>query len=130
MKLPPKQFSRAALKLLAQRDFPGNVRELENLCRRVAVIAPGNEILPSDLDEGSTPAIASEWTDALREWTLAALADGEADIHARARAALDQTLMRAALERSDGHRQHAAAALGVGRNTITRRLGASRTRRR
>ncbi|MEO6030919.1 MAG: nitrogen regulation protein NR(I) [Burkholderiaceae bacterium] len=130
LKLPPKQFSRAALKLLAQRDFPGNVRELENLCRRVAVIAPGNEILPSDLDEGSTPAIASEWTDALREWTLAALADGEADIHARARAALDQTLMRAALERSDGHRQHAAAALGVGRNTITRRLGASRTRRR
>lgn len=130
LKLPPKQFSREALKLVAQRDYPGNVRELENLCRRLAVIAPGNEILPADLDAGSTPPTGGEWTDALREWALAALADGEAEIHARARAALEQTLMRAALERSDGHRQHAAAALGVGRNTLTRILGASRTRRR
>jgi two-component system nitrogen regulation response regulator GlnG len=129
LKLPPKHFSRTALKLVAQRDFPGNVRELENLCRRLAVIAPGSEILPSDLDAGGTSPITSEWTDALREWALTALADGEADIHARARAALDQTLMRAALERSDGHRQNAAIALGVGRNTLTRKLGASRTRR-
>ncbi len=49
LKLPPKRFSRAALKLVAQRDYPGNVRELENLCRRLAVIAPGSEILPADL---------------------------------------------------------------------------------
>ncbi len=130
LKLPPKRFSRGALKLLAQRDFPGNVRELENLCRRLAVIAPGNEILPSDLDDGGTAPAGSEWTDALREWALTALADGEADIHARARAALDQTLMHAALRVSDGHRQQAATALGVGRNTLTRKLGASRTRRR
>ena len=116
LKLPPKHFSRAALKLVAQRDFPGNVRELENLCRRLAVIAPSSEILPSDLDAGGTPSAGGEWTDALRAWA--------------ARAALDQTLMRVALERSDGHRQKAAAALGVGRNTLTRKLGASRTRRR
>ena len=129
LQLPAKHFSRAALKLITQRDFPGNVRELENLCRRLAVIAPGNEILPSDLDAGGTSPSGSEWTDALREWALTALTDGEADIHARARAALDETLMRVALERTGGHRQKAAAALGVGRNTLTRKLGASRTRR-
>ena len=129
LKLPPKHFSPEALKLIAQQDFPGNVRELENLCRRLAVIAPGNEILPSDLDGESSESSGGDWTHALRAWALAALADGEMDIHARARAALDQTLMHTALELSEGHRQNAASALGVGRNTLTRKLGASRTRR-
>jgi len=129
LKLGPKRFSKAALKSIAQRDFPGNVRELENLCRRLAVIAPGAEILPSDLGAGSNTSSAGGWTDALREWATQALADGELDIHPRAREALDQTLLQAALAAHDGHRQHAAAALGVGRNTLTRKLGASRERR-
>nr|WP_111980521.1 nitrogen regulation protein NR(I) [Dyella jiangningensis] len=129
LKLPPKRFSRAALKAIAQRDFPGNVRELENLCRRLAVIAPGVEILPADLGTTTTAATANGWTDALREWAVQALADGEVDIHTRAREALDHTLLQVALETHEGHRQHAAAALGVGRNTLTRKLGASRTRR-
>jgi two-component system nitrogen regulation response regulator GlnG len=129
LKLPPKHFSKAALKLVAQRDYPGNVRELENLCRRLVVIAPGSEILPGDLGSGADTARGGEWTDALREWAAQALADGEADIHARAREALDQTLLQAALQANEGHRQNAAQALGVGRNTLTRKLGASRTRR-
>ena len=126
--LPPKRFSRAALKAIEQRDFPGNVRELENLCRRLAVIAPGSEILPADLAD-STPPARNDWTDGLRDWVEQALAAGEHDIHGRAREALDRTLLEAALAAHDGHRQHAAAALGVGRNTLTRKLGASRTRR-
>ena len=129
LKLPPKRFSKAALKAVAQRDYPGNVRELENLCRRLAVIAAGNEILPADL--GHAPAAAhGDWTDALRDWATRALADDEADIHARARESLDRILLEAALAAHQGHRQHAAAALGVGRNTLTRKLGASRTRKR
>ncbi|MEP6898662.1 MAG: nitrogen regulation protein NR(I) [Rhodanobacter sp.] len=130
LKLSPKRFSRAALKLLAQRDYPGNVRELENLCRRLAVIAPGSEILPADLGSSAGGHASGEWTDALRDWAVAALAAGEVDIHARAREALDQTLLQAALIASEGHRQNAAQSLGVGRNTLTRKLGASRTRRR
>ena len=127
--LPPKRFSKAALKAVGQRDYPGNVRELENLCRRLAVMAPGNEILPSDLGASASARGAGDWTDALREWATQALSDGEVDIHTRAREALDQTLLQVALETHAGHRQHAAAALGVGRNTLTRKLGASRTRR-
>ena len=128
LKLPPKRFSKAALKLIAQRDYPGNVRELENLCRRLAVIAPGSEILPGDLGGDAKAAGGGEWTDALREWALEALASGEAAIHARARDALDQTLLQAALQANDGHRQNAAQALGVGRNTLTRKLGPGRQR--
>jgi len=129
LKLPPKRFSKAALKLIAQRDFPGNVRELENLCRRLAVIAPGSEILPTDLDSMRGAPSGGDWTDALRDWAAEALAAGEVEIHARAREALDQTLLQAALQACDGHRQNAAAALGVGRNTLTRKLGTSRTRK-
>ncbi|MDQ0009438.1 two-component system nitrogen regulation response regulator GlnG [Luteibacter jiangsuensis] len=130
LKLPPKRFSRGAMKLIEQRDYPGNVRELENLCRRLAVIAPGPEIQAGDL--GGLPARetrSAEWTDALRVWAQDALAQGEVDVHARARDALDKTLLQVALIANDGHRQHAAAALGVGRNTLTRKLGASRKRR-
>jgi two-component system nitrogen regulation response regulator GlnG len=129
LKLPPKRFAKATLKAIAQRDFPGNVRELENLCRRLAVIAPGVEILPADLGSSTSVSTPGGWTDALREWAAQALVDGELDIHTRAREALDQTLLQAALAAHEGHRQHAAAALGVGRNTLTRKLGASRTRR-
>jgi len=129
LKLAPKRFSKAALKAVAQRDYPGNVRELENLCRRMAVIARGAEILPADLGEIVGKAASGEWTDTLREWASAALANDEKDIHARARDALDQTLLQAAMQSSAGHRQNAALALGMGRNTLTRKLGASRTRR-
>jgi len=130
LKLAPKRFAKATLKALAQRDFPGTVRELENLCRRLAVIAPGAEILPADLGVSPSSAATGDWSDALRTWAARALADGEAEIHARAREVLDRVLLEAALAAHDGHRQHAAAALGVGRNTLTRKLGASRERRR
>ncbi|HKR75942.1 MAG TPA: nitrogen regulation protein NR(I) [Rhodanobacter sp.] len=130
LKLPPKHFAKAALKALAQRDFPGNVRELENLCRRLVVIAPGAEILPADLGTQPHAISGGDWTEALRGWATQALAEGEADIHARARETLDRVLLEAALTAHGGHRQHAAEALGVGRNTLTRKLGASRTRRR
>jgi two-component system nitrogen regulation response regulator GlnG len=129
LKLPPKRFSKAALKLLAQRDFPGNVRELENVCRRMAVIASGSEILPSDLGK-TVDAPRGDWTDALRDWAAHALERHETDIHARAREALDRVLLEASLAANGGHRQHAATALGVGRNTLTRKLGASRARRK
>ena len=130
LKLAPKRFSKAALKAVAQRDYPGNVRELENLCRRMAVIARGVEILPVDLGEVIGQSVSGEWTDALREWAAAALSNDEKDVHARARDALDQTLLQAAMQSSAGHRQNAALALGMGRNTLTRKLGATRTRRR
>ncbi|HEY4294804.1 nitrogen regulation protein NR(I) [Luteibacter sp.] len=130
LNLPPKRFSRGAMKLLEQREYPGNVRELENLCRRLAVIAPGGEIQAGDLGGLSTgQPRGTEWTEALRLWAQDALAQGEPDIHSRAREALDKTLLQVALIANDGHRQNAAAALGVGRNTLTRKLGASRKRR-
>ncbi len=131
LKLPAKRFSSAALLALTRMDFPGNIRQLENLCRRLAVIAPGREIQPQDLGSGSAPPmpIGDDWTHALAAWARAALSSGDtAHLHAQARAALDRTLLEVSLELAHGHRQNAAAALGLGRNTLTRKLGASRRR--
>ena len=135
LRLPEKRFTQSALDALKKRDFPGNVRQLENLCRRLAVIASGTSVRREDLDEAGTRATPSPagsappWESALRAWADVELAAGAGDVHARARQRLDRILLDAALAAHDGHRHNAAKALGLGRNTLTRKLGSSRTRR-
>jgi two-component system nitrogen regulation response regulator GlnG len=131
MGLEPKRFSPRALERLAQHDWPGNVRQLENLCRRLAVMAPGREIAAGDIALGSVPESTDrDWTAALGRWARAALDAGRQGLYDEARARFDRALLDAALAVTEGHRQHAAERLGVGRNTITRKLGSSRRRRR
>lgn len=134
LKLPEKHFTQPALQALAKLDFPGNVRQLENLCRRLTVIAPGASIRREDLHEHSpaTPLHADAepaWETALRAWADAQLANHTPHLHAQARAHFDRVMLDAALAASGGHRQHAAQALGLGRNTLTRKLGSSRRKR-
>jgi two-component system, NtrC family, nitrogen regulation response regulator GlnG len=130
MRVEAKRFSPRALELLSDQDWPGNVRQLENLCRRLAALAPGREIVAADLRLASDAGAAGgAWADALRRWAQAELAAGREAIHARARATLDRTLLEAALEATGDHRQLAAARLGVGRNTLTRKLGSSRRKK-
>src|SRR5699024_8101665 len=122
--LPPRQFSDAALAALARRDYPGNVRELENVCRRAAVMAPGQHVGVSDL--GDMPAAAAgesgtDWARALRDWARDELAQGARDLYPRARETMESTLIEAALQQAGGQRQRAAGLLGLGRNTLTRK---------
>jgi len=134
--LPPKHFTQGALQALAKKDFPGNVRQLENLCRRLAVIAPGTQIRREDLDVRNTIASSDsqpqseQWEAALRDWARRQLSQGRSGLHAQARERFERALFDAALETHGGHRQKAAAALGLGRNTLTRKLGSSRRRSR
>jgi two-component system nitrogen regulation response regulator GlnG len=127
---PAKRFHPEALMRLEQHDWPGNVRELENLCWRLAALAPGETITARDLKAALLPgpanAYAADWTQALAATVSAALARGEDDIHAALRARFDQVLLETALEHTDGHRQRAAERLGLGRNTLTRKLGSTR----
>ncbi|KFL36217.1 nitrogen regulation protein NR(I) [Arenimonas donghaensis] len=122
-----KRFDAAALERLQKHDWPGNVRELENLCWRLAVLAPGDTITPRDLAKAlardQSPG-APAWQLALASEVRARLDRGDTGLHAPLREAFDQVLLETALEHSGGHRQNAAERLGLGRNTITRKLGA------
>ncbi|HSN00684.1 MAG TPA: nitrogen regulation protein NR(I) [Rudaea sp.] len=131
MRLDAKSFSPAALGALAQMPWPGNVRQLENMCRRLAVMAPGREIRVSDLPpQESANAGGADWNEPLRRSVRERLARGEKHIHAQLRAAFDRAVFEAALAENGNQRGRAAEQLGLGRNTLTRKLGSSRIRKR
>ncbi|MCP5196771.1 MAG: nitrogen regulation protein NR(I) [Gammaproteobacteria bacterium] len=112
---------------LGQLDWPGNVRQLENLCRWLTVMASGREIhledLPADLRE-RTPSVTGgyDWETALRLWASQTLARGEQALLDTALPSFERVLIRVALEQTGGHRQDAARLLGWGRNTLTRKI--------
>jgi len=129
-----KRFNADALKRLQAHDWPGNVRELENLCWRLTALVPDETIGAKDLQQalraGPTTERRADWMLALAQETAAALAQGDRDVHAQLRESFDRVLLETALEHTAGHRQHAAEILGLGRNTLTRKLGASRSRKK
>jgi len=128
-----KRFSPAALGALRDYAWPGNVRQLENLCQRLAVLSPGREVgagdLPPAITDAEPPSSAIEWSTGLRAWAERALARGETGIHATAHSEFERVLLDTALASQHGHRQNAAKALGLGRNTLTRKLGSSRKKK-
>ncbi len=121
-----KRLSEAALKFLQNLDFPGNVRQLENLCHWLTVMAPGQTIdvadLPPELREHPGAAIPADWLSglALEADRLIAVQPGQVFDHLTR--AFEGALIRRALAATGGRRIEAAQLLGIGRNTITRKI--------
>jgi len=116
---------------LAALDWPGNVRQLENVCRWLTVMTTTREIhlsdLPPELLETDYEAAGEtgppgDWQQALREWARQALAAGRVGLLEEALPAFERALLEVALEHTGGRRQEAARLLGWGRNTLTRKL--------
>ena len=113
---------------LCRLDWPGNVRQLENFCRWLTVMAPGQEIrvedLPAELYETSaaTHGSGAEWQTRLRAWANQQLANGSVRLLDEALPTFERTLIETALQHTGGRRQEAARLLGWGRNTLTRKL--------
>lgn len=128
MRIEAKQFSPTALGALMEVSWPGNVRQLENLCRRLAVMAPGREIREQDLPAMQAKP-AADWRGALQRAVGERLVRGESGFYAELRDAFDQDVLAAALAQSGNRRGQAAARVGLGRNTLTRKLGSSRARK-
>ena len=122
-----KRFSDAALRYLSALDFPGNVRQLENLCHWLTVMAPGQLVeladLPPELRESAAPPPAvSDWESALAAEVDRMLASDAGQVHEKLAQAFERVLILRALAHSNGRRIEASLALGIGRNTITRKI--------
>ena len=122
----PKALAPDALSRLAAHEWPGNVRELVNLCRRLSVLAPGTEVhladLPPELTGPATGPRDGDWLSQLAGWAERHVQSGRQPLLDAAQPQFERVLIRAALKRTQGHRQEAAKLLGWGRNTLTRKL--------
>ena len=123
----PKTLSDDALKALSAFAFPGNVRQLENICHWLTVMAPGQRVDAADLppevrQPDSVGVQESGWLAALDRELAQALSRGERAVGDRLEQEFEKALIRRALAHTAGHRMEAAQWLGWGRNTLTRKI--------
>jgi two-component system nitrogen regulation response regulator GlnG len=152
----PKRISEAAMDKLGQFQFPGNVRQLENICHWLTVMAPAQVIelkdLPPEVLATASPAVpeamapsataaeavsvaelpeaasmgasspSAVWESGLEEEALALLNTGRTDVWDVLSRRFETSLIQAALSTTRGRRIEAAQKLGIGRNTITRKI--------
>ncbi|OCH12000.1 MULTISPECIES: nitrogen regulation protein NR(I) [unclassified Aliivibrio] len=123
-----KTLSKDASKKLGECAWPGNVRQLENTCRWLTVMASSQEVLSSDLPPelftSTTTSVqhSVDWQEQLSEWVEEQLSLGETDILNKVIPNVERILLEKALHHTHGHKQDAAKLLGWGRNTLTRKL--------
>jgi len=128
LKVEPKSLNLEVERYLPQLEWPGNVRQLANVCRWLTVMASGQEILMDDLpvDLRAQTMIPTteplDWEQKLQTWVEQRLALGAQDLLDEALPRFEAVLINAALKHSGGHRQEAARLLGWGRNTLTRKI--------
>lgn len=123
-----KTLDKKAIAYLKRCQWPGNVRQLENICRYLTVMASGQEIfvddLPAELTE-SKPINSQQsldWQQALSQWIDEQLNGGREEILNEATPIFEKIALERALHFTHGHKQEAAKKLGWGRNTLTRKL--------
>ncbi|MGH8626563.1 MAG: nitrogen regulation protein NR(I) [Gammaproteobacteria bacterium] len=125
LEVAPKILLPEATVRLRAFDWPGNVRQLENVCRWLTVMASAQEVHLEDLPPElrmPRPALGNEWENYLKHWVDDRLAAGESDLLNKVVPDLERVLIKAALAKTGGRRQQAAQLLGWGRNTLTRKI--------
>ena len=115
------------IQYLEQLAWPGNVRQLENFCRWITVMASGREVHLSDLppefsDQESEAVAPGNWTRSLHSWADQQLSSGNKGILNEATPLFERTLIDIALKHTGGRRRDAANLLGWGRNTLSRKI--------
>jgi len=136
--VPVKRLSEHAVTALSQFDFPGNVRQLENFCHWLTVMAPGQTVGVSDLPPeiraadltASTRSVSDSltgnngqtWQQLLALDANVRLSRSEPDVWTTLTHQFERALLQSSLDVCRGRRVEAATRLGMGRNTITRKL--------
>jgi len=123
----PKLLNNDTERYLMNLPWPGNVRQLENTCRWITVMASGREVHVDDLPpellaQPQSNAPASNWEQALRQWADQALSQGQVGLLDSAVPAFERIMIETALKHTAGRRRDAALLLGWGRNTLTRKI--------
>ena len=120
-----KYLSQEVEEYFSRLAWPGNVRQLENTCRWLTVMAPSREVrledLPNDLKHETTGS-KTDWTDILKFWAEDSLSKGETELLDLALPEFEKTLIEVALSKTMGKKNEAAKLLGWGRNTLTRKI--------
>lgn len=128
LSVDPKSLHKDAEQFLMSYEWPGNVRQLENLCRFLTVMASGQEILIEDLPDelkskkNTTNSEVSSWQHAFSLWIDEKLKAGNSNILDTALPEFEKIALERALHFTQGHKQEASKKLGWGRNTLTRKL--------
>lgn len=127
LEVAPKVLRPETEKFLTGLNWPGNVRQLENFCRWVTVMASSREVYLTDLPpefshQEMDTSNTGIWTQALRTWADQQLSLGNTSILDEATPVFERTLIDIALKHTAGRRKEAANLLGWGRNTLTRKI--------
>ena len=127
LKVESKQLLPESEALLCSLPWPGNVRQLQNTCRWITVMAPGREVhlddLPPELKEQTVSLETNnDWAQSLRLWAQQSLANGQLDILSQAVPIFERSMIETALKHTGGRKREAALLLGWGRNTLTRKM--------
>ena len=126
LNVEPKQLAPDTERYFAQLPWPGNVRQLENACRWLTVMAPSQVIrvedLPPELRAAELAREDGRWEASLKQLVESKLMRGEGRIYRDFNQSFERILIQAALKYTGGRKQEAAKKLGWGRNTLTRKL--------
>ncbi|CAK0778528.1 DNA-binding transcriptional dual regulator NtrC [Gammaproteobacteria bacterium] len=127
LKVDPKTLRPETETALQRLDWPGNVRQLENTCRWLTVMASGQEVHPEDLPselrtQTPSPSMGEDWETNLERWAERRLTQGETNLLDNAVPRFERVMITVALRQAAGRRQDAARLLGWGRNTLTRKI--------
>ncbi len=122
-----KTLSETALNYLAAQEIPGNVRQLENLCHWLTVMTPTQQVEIADLpaewrDNQAASTPNQDWRGALAQQVTLVLQRNEPNILDTLTKQFERTLIVQALQHTGGRRIEAATLLGMGRNTLTRKI--------
>ncbi|MDF9617366.1 nitrogen regulation protein NR(I) [Pseudomonas entomophila] len=123
----PKLLKPETEEFIRNLPWPGNVRQLENTCRWITVMASSREVLVGDLPPEllnlpQDAAPVTNWEQALRQWADQALARGQSSLLDSAVPSFERIMIETALKHTAGRRRDAAVLLGWGRNTLTRKI--------
>lgn len=127
LNIEPRVLLPQTAQYISELEWPGNVRQLENTCRWITVMASSREVLVSDLPAellvtSEAAKNTCDWEEALGQWVHRELGHGERGVLDRVLPTFERIMITVALRHSAGRRREAAQLLGWGRNTLTRKI--------